>query len=435
MSAYAQWGRIFLHYVGWIRKRNGEIMQFTNRETEFPGLKRLIKVDGNNVPIPNEDAIFVNIENVDGTIHEPGTPIDVDALNRGNWRDNKSISFTKMYADDLPPVRENETQIVTKSNGETWIIPPSGTGHSAMMIADPIGTSIKINGQVQSEINFMDDPQRQILSALNMADTALRELGEALCSANSKSTVNVGGIKSNIDFTSEPQFQIDTKSTVNVGGIRADVNFVSDPQSQMNEKAEKTALNALSDRLVAHTTRIDNPHSLTKEQLGLDQVSNTSDLNKPLSTAQVNALGLKADATRLSGVTKWQLVYDAGSTSGIIARGSTSIFKNHIGKTSDTHIFRIHMRDNRTRGFNGSNTRFTQTGTIIFRNSEQAMWQYDSPFDGGVGFRIRTFFQLLASKEVHMFTQASQVASAGNTNWGGQDDNYYIVRIEKEVQV
>jgi hypothetical protein len=44
-----------------------------------------------------------------------------------------------------------------------------------------------------------------------------------------------------------------------------------------------------------HAARTDNPHSTTKSQVGLSNVDNTSDINKPVSTAQQNALDLKQD--------------------------------------------------------------------------------------------------------------------------------------------
>jgi len=35
-----------------------------------------------------------------------------------------------------------------------------------------------------------------------------------------------------------------------------------------------------------HINRVDNPHNVTKDQIGLSNVNNTSDMNKPVSTAQ-----------------------------------------------------------------------------------------------------------------------------------------------------
>ena len=52
---------------------------------------------------------------------------------------------------------------------------------------------------------------------------------------------------------------------------------------------QQTALNSLSDRLMAslesHTTNYSNPHKVTKDQIGLGKVDNTSDLEKPVSAA------------------------------------------------------------------------------------------------------------------------------------------------------
>lgn len=46
----------------------------------------------------------------------------------------------------------------------------------------------------------------------------------------------------------------------------------------------------------AHASRTDNPHSVTKSQVGLGNVDNTSDVNKPISTATQTALDGKISA-------------------------------------------------------------------------------------------------------------------------------------------
>lgn len=57
--------------------------------------------------------------------------------------------------------------------------------------------------------------------------------------------------------------------------------------------ANKTELDLITDG--DHDVRTDNPHNVTKAQVGLGNVDNTSDLNKPISTATQAALDLKAD--------------------------------------------------------------------------------------------------------------------------------------------
>ena len=61
-------------------------------------------------------------------------------------------------------------------------------------------------------------------------------------------------------------------------------------------KAEVDAADAVVQANVdAHIARMDDPHNVSQSQVGLSQVDNTSDLNKPVSTAQQTALDLKQD--------------------------------------------------------------------------------------------------------------------------------------------
>lgn len=60
-------------------------------------------------------------------------------------------------------------------------------------------------------------------------------------------------------------------------------------QSALNDKASTTSLNA-------HTSDTNNPHAVTKTQVGLGNVDNTSDVNKPISTATQTALNAKQDS-------------------------------------------------------------------------------------------------------------------------------------------
>ena len=54
---------------------------------------------------------------------------------------------------------------------------------------------------------------------------------------------------------------------------------------------------AFDDDLTTHTGSIANPHSVTKTQVGLGNCDNTSDLNKPVSTATSTAI-----STAISGI-------------------------------------------------------------------------------------------------------------------------------------
>jgi hypothetical protein len=76
--------------------------------------------------------------------------------------------------------------------------------------------------------------------------------------------------------------------------------------------ATQTALNLKADSssLTSHTGNTSNPHSTTAAQVGLGNVDNTSDVNKPVSTATQTALNLKANLASptftgtVAGITK-----------------------------------------------------------------------------------------------------------------------------------
>ena len=59
----------------------------------------------------------------------------------------------------------------------------------------------------------------------------------------------------------------------------------------------KDAIDEIDDNLDTHIADTENPHEVTKAQVGLGNADNTSDADKPISTASQNALDLKANIT------------------------------------------------------------------------------------------------------------------------------------------
>lgn len=78
-------------------------------------------------------------------------------------------------------------------------------------------------------------------------------------------------------------------------------------------KRAKEAEATITSNLSKHTSNYENPHHVTKDQVGLDNVDNTSDINKPISTATQNALNLKADANKYLPLTGGTLTGDLTS--------------------------------------------------------------------------------------------------------------------------
>lgn len=90
-------------------------------------------------------------------------------------------------------------------------------------------------------------------------------------------------------------------------------------------------INAVQTNLETHINNKSNPHEVTKDQVGLGNVDNTSDANKPISNATQNALNDKFSATE--GNTLKQIVNDMPDlvvTGGSLRHNSDSVSLNLI---------------------------------------------------------------------------------------------------------
>ena len=69
----------------------------------------------------------------------------------------------------------------------------------------------------------------------------------------------------------------------------SNVDNTSDLNKPLSTQTQE-ALNSIKGDLKSHIDNQNNPHNVTKSQIGLDKVDNTSDKDKPVSTAQSNAI-------------------------------------------------------------------------------------------------------------------------------------------------
>lgn len=111
---------------------------------------------------------------------------------------------------------------------------------------------------------------------------------------------------------------------------------VAEVDALLNNKADASDL-------TEHIADTSNPHGVTKAQVGLGNVDNTSDANKPISTATQAALDLKADAaTTLAGYG----ITDAKIENGVITLGSASITPiTDVSDKADKADFDAHVAD------------------------------------------------------------------------------------------
>lgn len=138
----------------------------------------------------------------------------------------------------------------------------------------------------------------------------------------------VNTYKELIDYAAKhgPEFtelvgKVDTIDT-HVSEIETNLSSYKTEVSEQFSEVDTTVNN--------HVTDTDNPHGVTKEQIGLDRVDNTSDLEKPISDAMQLALDEKADLEH---------AHETGEVNGLqdLLDGLEANLDIHIGNTSNPH--------------------------------------------------------------------------------------------------
>lgn len=135
------------------------------------------------------------------------------------------------------------------------------------------------------------------------------------------------------------------------------INAATTSQAGVMSSADKTKLNGLKDQagitsdidavqtnLETHINNKSNPHEVNKAQVGLGNVDNTSDANKPISTATQNALNSKFNASdgnalkqRVDNIPELiatDITVDSDNDSVNISLGKTSIVDGTLSGTT-----------------------------------------------------------------------------------------------------
>jgi hypothetical protein len=173
----------------------------------------------------------------------------------------------------------------------------------------------------------------------NLAQLLTQALGDAryLRTTNNLSDVtDAATARSNIGAAAAADLTAHTDSTSNPHSVTAaqvglgNVDNTSDADKPVST-AQQTALDLKADDadLTAHTDSTSNPHSVTAAQVGLGNVDNTSDADKPVSTAQQTSLDLKANDADLTAHT--------GSTSNPHGVTAAQVGLGNVDNTSDAN--------------------------------------------------------------------------------------------------
>jgi len=188
------------------------------------------------------------------------------------------------------------------------------------------GTSVISNNVANITLGTMATESTSDYYTKTQADSTFADIEVETTKVDKVSTANkVYGTDSTGAQTTYDKNSFGQVDDVKVGTTSVVSNKVATLGTMAGESASDYALKSTVDNHIADTS---NPHSVTAAQVGLGNVNNTSDANKPVSTAQQAALDTKVD--KVSTASK---VYGTDSTGA-----QTTYDYNALGKVDDVKV-------------------------------------------------------------------------------------------------
>lgn len=237
-------------------------------------------------------------------INSKGAPNGLASLNESGIIPSAQLPS---YVDDVIEVDTFSNLPGTGESGKIYIVQDtnltyrwSGTDYVEISKSLALGET--------SSTAYPGDKGKATTDVVNSLSDNL--VNDVLVSQSDKNSVSLtiksitkNPVKKNADNVNDGLYdQADDKLiTINqASSFTAGVMSASDKTKLDGLKAQAeidTSISNVQNNLNAHINNRTNPHSVTKEQIGLDQVDNTSDANKPISTATQTALNGKFSAT------------------------------------------------------------------------------------------------------------------------------------------
>lgn len=114
-----------------------------------------------------------------------------------------------------------------------------------------------------------------------------------------------------------------------VAGTNIEITDNPDGTQTINASGEVSATDEVARQAISdHEADVNNPHSVTKNQIGLGNVDNTSDADKPISTAAQTVLNSKQDT--ISDLAAIRSNATAGAEAATVVQGINETGNNYI---------------------------------------------------------------------------------------------------------
>lgn len=242
------------------------------------GWEELNATTSNNYTILNE-KIDSSISTINTTISSLSIRLD----NKIDTETSDRISAISSLSNTLTTSLNNE--ISRAQQVEETLATTIST--SVSTINQTISTlCVNLTSSIEAEAQRATTKENEIISSLSL-ETQARINGDNTLSSNLNKEIQdrKSGdttLQNNIDNEASTRASADSTLQSNIDNVNDDL------EAEVNRATQ--AEQAITTNLSSHTSDTSNPHSVTKSQVGLGNVDNTSDLNKPISTATQAAL-------------------------------------------------------------------------------------------------------------------------------------------------
>ena len=242
-----------------------------------------------------------NFETVRGQVETNVTNI---RTNTNDVADILEALTEKVNSTNIKAIRLNNAVFQWSPDGRTWYEQPATTsiawGH--------------LIGDITAQEDLMEYFEN-IQNAFTALDGTITDINNSISSL--RTDLNT----------------LDSALDIHIEEYNAYKSQVSDSLSEMNSKvvdAKETADGA-QDNLDNHLTDYDNPHHITKATIGLSNVDNTSDMNKPVSYTQRNYIAEQIAAVQREIADTSGLVFGLDYASFLFV-GNQADYDNTISK-------------------------------------------------------------------------------------------------------
>lgn len=371
-------------------------------------------------------ATVANKANViDLNSHINNTVLHITEAERTNWNAKSDFSgsyndltnkpsipsisglATETYVDEAVSSKANtshshddryytETEINTKlankadySHNHTGVYDVNGAAASALTSANAY-TDTKINALVGEGASTTLDTIGEISSAIEENQDAIDLLNSAIgTKANASDLTSHTGNKSNPHAVTKSQVGLGNVPNVTTNDQTPTYSDATTLSTLVSGEKLSVAFGKIKlaiSNLINHIANKSNPHSVTKSQIGLGNVDNTSDANKPISTATQTALDGKASSSHTHNVATassagFMSASDKSKLDGITASADSVSFSCSL--TSGTKVGTITINGTGTDLYAPTNTDTHYVSGTVVGSSASAISNTTSALTNG----------------------------------------------------